>query len=109
MVLDAFCDCVTFVDWPALSERLCWRVFDNDRELDFKRNSARLDCYDAGRHRGDLGGSLHALDVAARRVWQGHQFRECETERSECTRAWASGTAARANAFHGSLSAPVSR
>ena len=32
-----------------------------------------------------LGSGLHALDVAAGRVWQGNESRECQTQGSKCT------------------------
>ena len=38
-------------------------------------NPARVDCHDACRHRRNLGGGLHALDVAARGVWQSRRIR----------------------------------
>ena len=78
LVFDAVCNCFAFFDWSSLSERLRRRVSDIDWKLDYNGNQAFMDCHYAGGDRSDLGGGLHALDAAARGVWQTDESRECK-------------------------------
>ena len=85
LVLSVLCHRFALVDRTAVSKRFCRRVLNHDGSVDVDDRSSRLDRNHDGGNRNDLGGSVHALDVAARCVRHEDQRSKRQALGSKCT------------------------